>query len=82
MLTRYTPFDAQVGKPVSGKIADCIGRAEAWMLAILLYTVGYIVLAACNDIDTYAAGWIIRSAGYAAVQILMQVRRVASFRAL
>ena len=50
-----------------------LGRTESWTIAILLYTVGYLVLAASNGIDSYAAGSVIRSAGYAAVQILMQI---------
>merc|ERR1711939_1148563 len=62
-----------VGKPVSAKISDVIGRAEAWIIAVALYAIGYVVLASSNSIETYAAGWIIRSAGYAAVQILMQI---------
>lgn len=62
-----------VGKPVSAKVADVLGRAEAWALAVLLYTVGYIVLASCTSVGSYAGGWIIRTAGYAAVQILMQI---------
>ena len=46
---------------------------QAWTIAIVLYTIGYIILAACQNVGGYAAGWLIRSAGYAAVQILMQV---------
>jgi dipeptide/tripeptide permease len=42
-------LDEQVGKPVSAKIADVLGRAEAWAIGVLLYTVGYIVLASCTS---------------------------------
>jgi len=62
-----------VGKPIAAKFADVLGRTEAWTIAIVLYTVGYIVLAACTNVGSYAAGWLIRSGGYAAVQILMQI---------
>lgn len=62
-----------VGKPIAAKVADVLGRTEAWTLAIILYTIGYIILAACQNVGGYAAGWLIRSAGYAAVQILMQI---------
>ena len=63
----------QVGKPVAAKFADVLGRTEAWIISIVLYAVGYVILAASGGIGAYAAGTIIRSAGYAAVQILMQI---------
>lgn len=48
-----------VTKPFAAKFADVFGRAEAFCLAVFFYCLGYICIAACKDIHTYAAGAII-----------------------
>ncbi|GJN94076.1 hypothetical protein Rhopal_007140-T1 [Rhodotorula paludigena] len=62
-----------VTKPFAAKFADVFGRAEAFCLAVFFYCLGYICIAACKDIHTYAAGAIIYYIGYAALQILIQI---------
>lgn len=63
----------QVGKPVAAKLSNVFGRAEAWMIATVLYTIGFIILATSSNVHAFAAGWFLRSAGYAATQILIVV---------
>ncbi|BGP27916.1 hypothetical protein JCM10295v2_006903 [Rhodotorula toruloides] len=62
-----------VTKPFSAKFADVFGRAEAFALAVCFYCLGYIIIAACSNVHTYAAGAIIYYVGYAALQILIQI---------
>ncbi|GAA5902498.1 hypothetical protein JCM6882_002768 [Rhodosporidiobolus microsporus] len=62
-----------VTKPFSAKVSDVFGRAEAYALCVFFYCLGYIIIAACKDIHTYAAGSVIYSVGYAGLQILIQI---------
>merc|ERR1712093_119608 len=62
-----------VTKPFSAKFADVFGRAEALAMSVFFYCLGFICIAACSDIHTYAAGAIIYYVGYASLQILIQI---------
>ncbi|GAA5886423.1 hypothetical protein JCM5296_001901 [Sporobolomyces johnsonii] len=62
-----------VTKPFSAKVSDSWGRAEAYSLCVLFYCLGYIIIAACKDVHTYAAGAVIYEVGYAGLQILIQI---------
>ncbi|GAA5948649.1 hypothetical protein JCM21900_005200 [Sporobolomyces salmonicolor] len=62
-----------VTKPFSAKVSDSWGRAEAFSLCVLFYCLGYIIIAACKDVHTYAAGAVIYEVGYAGLQILIQI---------
>ncbi|BGP11691.1 hypothetical protein JCM10049v2_007611 [Rhodotorula toruloides] len=62
-----------VSKPFASKFADVFGRAEAFVLAVFFYCLGYIIVAACSNVHTYAAGAVIYYVGYAALQILIQI---------
>lgn len=43
-----------VSKPFASKFADVFGRAEAFVLAVFFYCLGYIIVAACSNVHTYA----------------------------
>jgi MFS family permease len=43
-----------VVKAPMAKIGDVFGRMEAFLLSVLLYFVGYIQMAASNNVETYA----------------------------
>ncbi|KAF4974636.1 hypothetical protein FZEAL_8495 [Fusarium zealandicum] len=62
-----------VVKPPMAKIADVFGRLEAFCISILLYTLGYIQMAASKNVQTYAAAQIFYSAGNTGLLILQQV---------
>ncbi|GAA6017459.1 hypothetical protein JCM10207_008233 [Rhodosporidiobolus poonsookiae] len=62
-----------VTKPLAAKVSDVWGRAEAYALCCFFYCLGYIIIAACKDIHTYAAGAVIYEVGYAGLQILIQI---------
>lgn len=50
-----------VGKPAIAKLADVFGRAESFIIVIILYCVGYIVIASAQSIGTIAGGQIVYS---------------------
>ncbi|KAJ5214854.1 hypothetical protein N7468_010533 [Penicillium chermesinum] len=60
-------------KPPMAKIADVFGRFEAFCLSILIYILGYVQMAASNNVQTYASAQIFYAAGSTGLQILQQV---------
>ncbi len=60
-------------KPPMAKIADVFGRLEALCISILLCVLGYIQMAASQNVQTYASAQIFYSAGSTGLQILQQV---------
>lgn len=55
------------------KVADVFGRFEAFCVCILVYVLGYIQMAASNNVQAYASAQIFYSAGSTGLQILQQV---------
>jgi MFS family permease len=70
---RHLTYHVAVIKPPIAKIADAFGRLEAFSIAILLYIIGYIQMAASRNVQTYAAAQIFYSSGSTALQILQQI---------
>ncbi|KAF2481708.1 putative siderophore-dependent iron transporter [Neohortaea acidophila] len=62
-----------VAKPPMSKIADVLGRFEAFTISIILYIAGYIQQAASNSVGAYAAAQIFYAAGSTGLQILIQI---------
>ncbi|KAK6348168.1 hypothetical protein TWF718_005981 [Orbilia javanica] len=62
-----------VVKPPMAKVADVFGRFEAFVFAILLFVIGYIMLAASNSVQTYAGAQVFYAAGSTGLIILQQV---------
>lgn len=62
-----------VVKPPMAKIADVFGRLEAFSLSVSLYAIGYIQMAASNNVQTFASAQIFYSAGNTGLQILQQI---------
>lgn len=55
------------------KIADVFGRLEAFSFSIFIYVLGYIQMAASQNVQTFAAAQIFYSAGFTGLQILQQI---------
>lgn len=55
------------------KIADVFGRFEAFVVCVVLLTIGYIQQAGANNVKTYGAAQIFYSAGATGLQILQQI---------
>ncbi|CAL1710437.1 unnamed protein product [Somion occarium] len=62
-----------VGKPVIAKVADVTSRASAYLVVLVLYVVGYIVIASARNIGSVAGGIIIYACGYTGLQLLTQI---------
>ncbi|KAI4182065.1 MAG: hypothetical protein L6R41_006231 [Letrouitia leprolyta] len=60
-------------KPPMAKIANAFGRLEAFSISVFLYVVGYIQMAASNNVKTFASAQIFYSAGNTGLQILQQI---------
>ncbi|KAK4179693.1 putative siderophore iron transporter [Triangularia setosa] len=60
-------------KPPMAKIADVFGRLEAFSICIVLCVLGYILMAASQNVETYASAQIFYAAGFTGLQILQQV---------
>ncbi|EAQ91242.1 hypothetical protein CHGG_03177 [Chaetomium globosum CBS 148.51] len=60
-------------KPPMAKLADVFGRLEAFCISVLLCVLGYIQMAASQNVQTYASAQIFYSAGSTGLQILQQV---------
>ena len=55
------------------KIANVFGRLEAYSFSILLYVLGYIQMAASQNVETFASAQIFYSAGFTGQLILQQI---------
>lgn len=55
------------------KVANVFGRLEAFSLSVFLYVIGYIQMAASNNVQTFASAQIFYSAGNTGLQILQQI---------
>ncbi|KAI8148333.1 major facilitator superfamily domain-containing protein [Fennellomyces sp. T-0311] len=56
--------------PVYSKIADVIGRAEAYSVAIALYTIAFAIMAIAPDYETLIIGQVIYALGSSGTQVL------------
>ena len=55
------------------KIANAFGRLEAFSISVLIYIIGYIQMAASNNVKTFASAQIFYSSGSTGLQILIQI---------
>lgn len=74
-----------VGKPFMAKLADVVGRGEAFLVVALLYVAGYVslgmtkraddqsLIATSSGITQIAIGEIIYAFGYTGLQMLLQI---------
>ncbi|KAI4133365.1 MAG: hypothetical protein LQ338_000265 [Usnochroma carphineum] len=60
-------------KPPMAKLANAFGRLEAFSISVFLYVIGYIQMAASNNVKTFASAQIFYSAGSTGLQILQQI---------
>lgn len=49
------------------KLLDIWGRPQGMLLMLTLWIVGYIMMATCKNVQTYAAAQVFSSTGYAAI---------------
>ncbi|TCD63466.1 hypothetical protein EIP91_005375 [Steccherinum ochraceum] len=61
------------GNPVVAKIADVSSRATAYVVVLLLYVVGYIIVASSHNIETLGGGLVIYSCGSYGLLLLTSI---------
>lgn len=59
--------------PILAKIADLLGRGEGFTIAVILYTLAYVLYASCTNVETYVAGEIFFSIGKTGYRIFQQI---------
>ncbi|KAI7864362.1 major facilitator superfamily domain-containing protein [Spinellus fusiger] len=56
--------------PMYSKLADIVGRPEAYSLSILLYLISFAIMATANNYEALVGGKIIYALGYSGISIL------------
>lgn len=62
-----------VVRPPMAKIADVIGRFEGFLISIVSWTIGFIMLAAAPNIETYFVAQIFYTIGQMGLEFMVQV---------
>ncbi|KAI0742109.1 MFS general substrate transporter [Daedaleopsis nitida] len=61
------------GKPIIAKVADVTSRATAYLVVLVFYVSGYIVIAISPNVGTLAVGIVLYAIGYTGLQLLTSV---------
>ncbi|EAW12017.1 putative siderochrome-iron transporter Sit1 [Aspergillus clavatus NRRL 1] len=64
---------AAAAQPTAAKIADVVGRIELILLSVTFYTVGTIVEAAADNVESFCAGAVLYQIGYTLIILLLEV---------
>ncbi|KAF7719532.1 Uncharacterized protein PECH_001528 [Penicillium ucsense] len=64
---------AAAAQPTAAKIADVFGRVELILVSIVFYTVGTVVEACAQNVQTFCAGAVIYQIGYTCIMLLVEV---------
>ncbi|CUM65825.1 uncharacterized protein PRCAT00003474001 [Priceomyces carsonii] len=59
-----------ISKPVFARISNVVSRPTTYILSILFYAVGYIIVAASNTVSAYIVGLAVASAGSSGIDFL------------
>lgn len=64
---------AIISYPILAKIADILGRGEGFSLAVVLYTLAYVLYASCQNVQTYVGAEIFFAIGKTGYRIFQQI---------
>ncbi|KAB8251527.1 major facilitator superfamily domain-containing protein [Aspergillus flavus] len=64
---------AAAAQPTAAKIADVFGRVELILLSVFFYTIGTIVEACADNVETFCAGAVLYQIGYTTIILLVEV---------
>ncbi|KAI1388968.1 MFS general substrate transporter [Hypoxylon trugodes] len=64
---------AGISKLTLAKILDIWGRPQGFMVVVILMTLGLVMMAACNGVETYAAAQVFYWVGYNGVSYSLSV---------
>ncbi|KAF9269901.1 drug:h+ antiporter [Marasmius fiardii PR-910] len=60
-------------KPVIARLADITSRGVAYIVVLICYVVGYIVIASAKRVEAVAGGIVVYAIGYTGLQLLTQI---------
>lgn len=64
---------AIVSYPLMAKLSDFFGRAEGFAFGILVYTMSYVLYAACQNVSSYVAAELLYAVGRVGYRIFQQI---------
>jgi MFS transporter, SIT family, siderophore-iron:H+ symporter len=64
---------AAAAQPTAARIADVFGRVELIIVLVFFYTIGTVVEATANNVQTFAGGSVLYQIGYTCVLLLVEV---------
>ncbi|KAF3986952.1 hypothetical protein FT663_04115 [Candidozyma haemuli var. vulneris] len=62
-----------IAKPVWARIANIVSRPATYMVSVIFYSLGYVIVASSNTISAYIVGSALASAGSAGITFLNRV---------
>ena len=68
----YSIIGGVIKLPIA-KTINIWGRAEGYVVFVGVYTLGLVILAACNNPNSYAAGYVLYWIGYDAIFLILQI---------
>lgn len=72
-LAIVTNIIAAVSKPFIGKLSDVTSRPYMYLLTLVFYIVGYIVVAASNSVQGYIVGEVLVAIGNSGITMMNQI---------
>lgn len=69
-LTIVTNIIAAVSKPFIAKLSDVTSRPYMYLMTLILYVVGYIIVAASQSISAYVVGEVFVAIGYSGLGMM------------
>lgn len=68
----YSIIGGVIKLPIA-KTINIWGRAEGFVFFVGVYVLGLVILAGCNNPDSYAAGYVLYWIGYDAIYLILQI---------
>lgn len=72
-LSIATKIISAVGRPILAKISDVTSRPTTYVVVIVFYTVGYIIVASCATISAFIVGQALVAVGSAGLDLLNDI---------
>lgn len=69
-LTTANGIIAAISKPVYAQICNTLSRPTTYVISVVLYTVGYIIVAASNTFSAYIVGLALGAAGTSGIRFI------------
>lgn len=64
---------AAASQPTYARLSDFFGRLELFIVSIVLYVVGTVIMSQAFDVQRFAGGAVLYQLGYSGVQLILEV---------